>query len=326
MLRSLVGSEMCIRDSIKGEPVNTTVASSSSIFIRYAADESMIQVMLTHDQLKKFSSKVLVFYLKANNSVGNTANTSLILQLPSVPERNLLIKTQVTLPKDRNISDFDVLLEVCQRIEQYLQTKENSSISVVSFNRETEKEAVLEWTTCDLIRKNCSKDQVKKTLDSVFSLDVRVHNSFFVHALGRDFGYTPDKSTSRELNYCLHSEGNTPPISKKNITIIIQLCGYFEKKLDNDTFVDVENGDISNLQLTMKFMNGSLIPDSYWIKYDDQKKIIYGIPTDDVRLRDNGTRFVFLLEAVDDSDAVVDGSVFVYLNESATKLLSLIHI
>ena len=309
--------ELC---DIKGEPVNTTVASSSSIFIRYAADESMIQVMLTHDQLKKFSSKVLVFYLKANNSVGNTANTSLILQLPSVPERNLLIKTQVTLPKDRNISDFDVLLEVCQRIEQYLQTKENSSISVVSFNRETEKEAVLEWTTCDLIRKNCSKDQVKKTLDSVFSSDVRVHNSFFVHALGRDFGYTPDKSTSRELNYCLHSEGNTPPISKKNITIIIQLCGYFEKKLDNDTFVDVENGDISNLKLTMKFMNGSLIPDSYWIKYDDQKKIIYGIPTDDVRLRDNGTRFVFLLEAVDDSDAVVDGSVFVYLNESATKL------
>ena len=311
--------ELC---DVKGVPVNTTVASLSSIFIRYDANKSMVQVMLTHEQLSKFNGKILVFYLKAKNSIGNSANTSLILQLPRIPERNLLIKTQVTLPRDRNISDFDVLLEVCQRIEDYLQTKENSSISVVSFKRDSNEKAVLEWTTCDLIRRDCSKDEVKETLEAVFSTEERVHNSFFVHALGKDFGYTSDGSTSRQLNYCLHPNGNTPPSTKKNITIFIQTCGYFEKKLDNDTFVDVENGDISDLKLTMKFFNGSSIPDSYWIQYDDQTKMIYGIPTDDVRLKEDEEeiRFVFLLEAKDDSDSVTNGFVSVYLNESATEL------
>ena len=300
---------------VKGVSVDTT----ASLFIRYVPEQSLIQVMLTREQLEIFNGKILVYYLKANNSLGNTANTSLILQLPPVPQSNLLIKTQVLVPSDRTITDFDVLLEICQRIEHHLR-KENVSISVVSFKRDTKKgTSTLEWTTCDLINKNCSKSEIDRILKTVFSSEAKVYNPFFIHALGRGFGYTHIASSERRLNYCLYPDGNTPPSTRKNTTIFIELCGYFERTLDNNTFVDEENGDISNLTLSMRLENGSSIPSTYWIQYNDKTKAIYGIVNDDVRLEEK-TKFVFLLQAKDDSDAVIDGFVYAYLNESASKV------
>ena len=73
---------------------------------------------------------------------------------------------------------------------------------------------------------------------------------------------------------------NSPPKVYNNIGRLTAAAGkawYY--RIPSDTFYDVEDhADTRNLTLSLSFVDGRIIPADFWLQFDNQTHIIYGLP------------------------------------------------
>ena len=85
------------------------------------------------------------------------------------------------------------------------------------------------------------------------------------------------------------------PILKNDIDRIDVFVGdILNYRIPTDTFYDFEDGDTTRLKLVLLYVNGMTIPPTSWIKFDQERQVIYGLPLPS----DEGRR-EYLLSAID---------------------------
>lgn len=108
---------------------------------------------------------------------------------------------------------------------------------------------------------------------------------------------------------------NRKPFVNKRIRKLAITAGkYWQYRIPDDTFLDMEDGDVSKLSLSF-FVDGEMPSMEYWIQLNYENKYLYALPTEE-----NIGRYRFALQAADKNGAEVTEVIEIVVKQSRTSM------
>lgn len=108
---------------------------------------------------------------------------------------------------------------------------------------------------------------------------------------------------------------NQKPFVNKRINKLSIIAGkYWQFAIPEDTFMDIEDGNTSNLNLGF-FIGSKSLPLDFWIQFDQENKFLYALPTEE-----NIGKYRFDLTALDSQGVSVTEVVEIFVRQSPQSL------
>ena len=154
------------------------------------------------------------------------------------------------------------------------------------------------WSNCTIVTKPiCNINQIDKANAIAFSFLNNLRPSF-VSCF--EPAYTIDFAKTIALNDC-NVTRTTPPEAKIPPNIYSKFCQELYYEIDENTFIDREDGNTKNLYLELFLNNLDPLPKTEWIAFDSKKQSIRGYPRTGTQVVKNV--FYYKLKATDKSGA-----------------------
>ena len=232
-----------------------------------------VMISITNQTLQEH--KLLLW---AIDKKGKTASTLLKIVVVNFP---LSLNYQITITVG---SYFDVklpriyeLIDLVDKISFYLGNSDRTGIVVVSWNKSNDNPPLLSlsYANCSWPDDFCTSAAVKHALDPFRTKSNKNKAEFFSALLPQ---FVLDSVHEEKFGICILPPNTPPTASVLVITVNISTCGFFESIIPADLFHDNEDGGTRNLTLRLLTFEGSKLPSSHWLQFNQQLQAVYGFP------------------------------------------------
>ena len=270
-------SSLYKRDSFKVHIKNKQIISKEKI-LHFDNSQNKLYIFITVEQREIISSNFVNIVIEQAIPHENNVSITLKIRLPDLIMPYYIIENVVSINDEVRNTVVESLIKFTEKVNNYLQFNKTSLILAYKIQKQF---IHINWTTKFFLDNTCNSAQIQHLLNMVTEKNNGV-NLNFATALQPEF--LVHKINIKMLTDCASKSHATNVINTINITV--STCGNFQKKIPK----------IKGSQIELMHKNFSKISRDYWIQYDAEQNMIYGIPPYQIFLKVTFPLYLVLAE------------------------------
>lgn len=311
--------------------INGTVLSKTS-WIQFNSNLQVAYGLLKTSDILRQPRNGFRFLLQGTDSKNLSATTILPFQeLTDSTVIGVLVEMKIRCSLVDGYPYVNDLFQIINKISQYFNDKSPANVKSIDF-KETRLDAGLilfTWTNCSFDFTTCPENDLhffeSMLLESDGNVKAAFKNTFLPQYTLEDLKIVrkPPCTTSSTAHPITPSPSpsDKPLINRYIPPLTIRKCSHLSYQIPPDTFYDYKDGYTRRLKLTLRFINGESILDSFWLQFDQKKQVITGLP---VKIKNNmvpPNGYLFTLTATDNDGYSVSMNIQVNVEDNDYPIL-----
>ena len=230
------------------------------------------QQLLTMLPFMTLSQTTYTYTMKAFDITNQSASMSLSTNVQidtNSPSHVISMRFKVNDPQIKNFIDLYNTLR--NKVQIYFKDV-SDTVEYISMSQYPNIIYDVKWTNCTLSKTSCERSKFEWIRDELLT-NTQVNPSFKLN-MGGEFSI---ESVSVTYDGICKEEEKLPVVLNNIPDQNITYCWYLRYKIPANTFSDAIDGNTRQLSLSLTFTNGSSVPISYWLGFDQNKQEVTAV-------------------------------------------------